>query len=303
MLAPVHLKCGATLSVTPWATTGHTMVFPGIEQFLASSNEFSILRSTDPSGLVNGNTRRICILDSLFNPPHLAHYALAKEALRYKYENTDLDREGANPKTQIPLILLLLVKNADKGHTTSVEEISHRLEMMLLMADYLHENLGVHVTVAVTNHAKFVDKSSSVLSYLKLEYSQYVQQLKLTFLVGFDTLLRIFDPKYYVPDKLLDSLNEFMQTTDLFCLTRNDKLVSYQNQVDYVKRMRHGLIAAVPLAWSNSVHLFTFPTKEENERLGAVSSTSIRAAMADNQSDIPVIPTVKDYIQLHHLYH
>ncbi|KAL6022136.1 hypothetical protein ACNR90_002804 [Candidozyma auris] len=95
------------------------------------------------------------------------------------------------------------------------------------MADYLHENLDVDVSIGLTSHAKFVDKSVSLLNYIR---DLSIEQVKLTFLVGFDTLVRIFEPKYYLPDKLSDSLNEFMKTTDLFCLTRPDNVNSYQNQ-------------------------------------------------------------------------
>lgn len=275
------------------------MSFNNIQDIIDTNPEFGIVHSTDQLPLASSDTRRICILDSSFNPPHLAHYALAKEALAYKYND-----KGENPQKEISLILLLSIKNADKG-AAPLNEVAHRLVMMRLMADYLHENLGVHVSIAVTNHAKFVDKSASVLNWLKTEVPNEVAHIKLTFLVGFDTLVRIFDPKYYVPDRLLDSLREFMETTDLFCLTRKDNLVSYHNQVNYVTRMRHGLIAAVPLAWSNSVHLFTFPTAEENDRLGAVSSSSIRTALADDNQrleGLPLIPLIKSYIRQNNLY-
>lgn len=264
---------------------------------MALAKDFAVVYSSSRSQLVLRDTARVCILDSSFNPPHLAHYALAREALKYKLHEEHLS------KRQLLLLLLLLVKNADKLDPQPAS-FEHRLAMMYLMARYLHENLDVDVSIGVTSHAKFVDKLTLILNWLKQNASEDgPKQTKLTFLVGFDTLVRIFDPKYYLPDKLLDLLNEFMQTTDLFCLTRRDNVNSYQNQVDYARHIRHGKIAHVPQAWSDSVHVFSFDNQEDIERLGSVSSSGIRATLKENRDQpIPVIPQIDEYIRENNLY-
>lgn len=265
-----------------------------LEEFVALAKDFAVVYSSSRSPLILRDTARVCILDSLFNPPHKAHYALAREALSYRFGDTHLE------KNQLLLLLLLLVKNADKVDPQPAS-FEHRLDMMHLMADYLHDNLKVDVSIGLTLHAKFVDKLVSIMNDVRERLPE--SDVKLTFLVGFDTLLRIFDPKYYLPDKLLDLLNEFMRTTDLFCLTRQDNVNSYQNQVDYVRRIRHGKIAHIPQAWSDAVHIFSFEKQEDIETLGSVSSSAVRKAIAeDPHQELPLIPQIKDYILENKLY-
>lgn len=234
------------------------------------------------------------MLDSSFNPPHLAHYTLAKEALKFKYGNKE------TPKSELSLLLLLSVKNADKI-LVQPAAFDHRLHMMYLMAQYLQQNLDVHVSIGLTRHAKFVDKSVSIINYLKEYFGPEYHSLKLTFAVGFDTLARILDPKYYLPDKLLDLLHEFMTTTDLFCLTRSENVETYQEQMDYFRRLRHGSIANIPQTWADNIHVVS--VEEDRDGLGLISSTSVRAAFASGISNnVPVIPEIKKYIEENNLY-
>lgn len=266
-----------------------------IEDFLSLNKDFAVVYLSSRTPLVLRETSRICVLDSSFNPPHLAHYALAREALNYRFDERCLE------ENQLLLLLLLLVKNADKVDPEPAS-FEHRLSMMYLLANYLHENLRVDVSIGITNHAKFVDKSVSIFNYVR-DHLPPDQHVKLTFSVGFDTLIRIFDPKYYLPDKLLDSLNEFMKTTDIFCLTRQDNVNTYQNQVDYVRRIRHGKIAHIPQAWSDSVHIFSFENQADIDALGAVSSSAVRQAVhEDPNQPLPLIPQIKDYIFENNLY-
>lgn len=266
-----------------------------LEEFLASKADFRIVYSSvSSSPLANLSTRRILVLDSSFNPPHLAHYALVKEALKFKYNNVQTS------PSELSLLLLLSVKNADKVNSTPAS-LDHRLQMMYLMAEYLQKNLDVHVSIGLTLHARFVDKSVSIINYLKEYFASEYHLMRLTFVVGFDTLVRILDPKYYLPDKLLDLLQEFMTTTDLFCLTRSANVEMYQEQLDYVKLLRHGHIANIPQAWADNVHVVS--VEEDRDNLGLISSTVVRAAFAAGlTSNVPVIPEIKKYIEDNKLY-
>lgn len=266
-----------------------------LKEFLSSKSDFRIVYSSVAnSPLANSSTRRIIVLDSSFNPPHLAHYTLAKEALKFKYNNVE------TPKSNSSLLLLLSVKNADKVLETPAC-YDHRLNMMLLMAHYLEKNLDVHVSIGLTHHAKFVDKSVSIIDYLKEYFSSDYHSMKLTFAVGFDTLVRILDPKYYLPDLLLDLLHEFMTTTDLFCLTRSENVESYREQIDYFRQLRHGKIAEIPKVWADNIHVMS--VEEDRDGIGLVSSTRVRAAFASGiTSNVPVIPEIKEYIEENKLY-
>lgn len=254
---------------------------------MASKADFSVIYASR-THLASAQTKRICILDSSFNPPHLGHFALAKEALRYPFE-------GSTSHTL--LLLLLSVKNVDKAPVPASFE--HRLNMMYLMAQYMEQNLHVDVSIGLTSHAKFVDKAVSVNQHLKSLFPDNYLAMKLTFLVGFDTLIRILDPKYYLPDKLLDSLNDFMKTTDLFCLTRKDAVSTYQQQADYVKHIQLGKMSHIPLAWADSLHLYTVED-ETGDVVGLISSSQIRNAA--DKSDIQTVDAIKDYIRQHLLY-
>lgn len=240
----------------------------------------------------------MCVLDSSFNPPHLGHYTLAKEALNYHYK----DDTASGPDSR-SLLLLLSVKNADKENVPA--SFHDRIEMMYLMAQYLNKNLNVNVSIGLTNHARFVDKSLSILDSIHATHPEIdVSALKLTFLVGFDTLIRIFDPKYYLPDKLSDSLNNFMKSTDLFCLTRNDNDSTYLQQINYVKEIHHGKHEHIPRNWSRNIFLFEKEGNydEQLDVIGAISSSSIRKNIAGSSWHSQVIPEIKQYIIDHNLY-
>lgn len=266
-----------------------------LQEFLSSNADFRIVHSTS-GALVSGSTQRLCILDSSFNPPHLGHYALAKESLKYHYK-------GRDPREEKAVLLLLSVKNADK--TTPVPAaFEDRIYMMYMMAEHLAQELNVSVSVGLTTHAKFVDKLVAVLGYLKTGALVH-RLLKLTFLLGYDTLVRIFDPKYYLPDKLSDSLNEFMQVTDLFCLTRKDNLATYKEQAGYIDDILNGKHAHIPTHWLLGVHMHSREELEHpNDEIGAISSSAIRRAVVSRKEEWrdSVLAEVAEYIAREGVY-
>lgn len=123
------------------------------------------------------------VLDSSFNPPTRAHTSIAREALGALEH-----QEGATR-----LLLLLSVNNADKAPKPASFPV--RLGMMDAAARELLGEEGrqqVDVDVAVTTKAFFHDKARAIArsGFYGVETTQ-------VFLAGFDTLVRIFDPKYY----------------------------------------------------------------------------------------------------------
>ena len=262
-----------------------------LKEFITSPTDFKLVYSTGGEDLLSSGVKRICVLDSSFNPPHLGHYALIKESLAQKSQiEKDENRS---------ILLLLSVKNADKVNPQP-ESFENRLEMMYLMANDLAKTFHTHhIGIGLTNHAKFVDKSVSILNYL---HSNGVDKnkIKLTFLVGFDTLTRILNPNYYLPDKLSTTLEEFMKQTDLFCLTRNDEHVSHKEQNNYVLDIRNGKHEHIPTHWSDNIVLLD----NAGDEIGLISSSAIRASISAN-SDLwhdKVIPEVRDFIIKEKLY-
>ncbi|KAI5948880.1 hypothetical protein KGF57_005073 [Candida theae] len=270
-----------------------------LQEFVASKADFRIVYSTassssssDTPEFVNNSTQRICVLDSSFNPPHLAHYAIIEESLKSNYD-------GIPIKNKV-LLLLLSVQNADKVHPQP-EPFDQRLELISLMADHIAANIPITVAIGLTKQAMFVNKSLSILNYLDAQQQQTVQPgFKLTFLIGFDTLIRILNPKYYLPDKLSVSLEHFMKMTDLVCLTRHSETVTINQQSVYVKEISLGQHEEIPSHWSKNI----FILRNMNDEVATFSSSGIRKEIESGNPEWKkqVLPEVAEYIEEHNLY-
>lgn len=261
-----------------------------LQDFINSKSVFRVIYST-PSNTFEGRIRRICVLDSSFNPPHLGHYSLVKESLICNYNDS--------PSHNKMVLLLLSVNNADKL-TPQPASFHHRIEMMFKLADHIHESLKIDVKVGLTNHAKFVDKSKAICSYLSNDKQLSISSIRLSFLVGFDTLIRILNPKYYVPNSLASALGGFFETSDLFCLTRSDDSISLENQFDYLDSIASGDIDGVPKHWSSNIFL----SHNESLELSKISSSSIRSNISHNNEEWfnKVTPDIKNYIANEGIY-
>jgi nicotinamide-nucleotide adenylyltransferase len=157
---------------------------------------------------------RISVLDSSFNPPTLAHLALANSHLPLEWT------EGANAGSQESIdydakLLLLSVKNADKVLKPGDASYLQRLEMMSLLAQRI---TTTNVAIAITNEPTFVQKSEALLAFLKQKIvsppTQTQPTIELTFIVGSDTLDRLFSPRYYPSEtNMRASLQKFLSST------------------------------------------------------------------------------------------
>ncbi|KAJ7018807.1 hypothetical protein C8F04DRAFT_1149988 [Mycena alexandri] len=140
-------------------------------------------------------TRRplqISILDSSFNPPTLAHLALAN-APRPPIG----DDAGGHFDAKI---YLLSVRNADKSLKPTDASYLQRLEMMLLLAQDSVADAGEHqVAIGIIDEPTFVGKASKLLAFLeqRLGVAPVPLRPQLTFLLGLDTLERVLAPRYY----------------------------------------------------------------------------------------------------------
>jgi nicotinamide-nucleotide adenylyltransferase len=143
-----------------------------LAEFVQSSDD---LRIFHPGPLTTART--ICVLDSSFNPPNLAHQTIVQRALKH-FSTTD---------DSTALLLLFATKNADKASPQSILDYCHRLDMMELFA----QDVGCDKTsIGLTSHAKFIDKFTCLKK-------RYPSASRIVFLTGFDTFMRIIDPRYY----------------------------------------------------------------------------------------------------------
>ena len=140
-----------------------------------------IIRNAPPAGAsvlkwvrrtsrgITGPGRSLGVFPSSFNPPTVAHRTLIERARHVE----SLDE----------ILLILDRKPLDKS--ISGASLEERLSMMLLFCEG-----DPSVSVAFTNRGLFVEK-------LALLQKAYPSGTIFRFIVGYDTLIRILDAKYY----------------------------------------------------------------------------------------------------------
>jgi nicotinamide-nucleotide adenylyltransferase len=111
---------------------------------------------------------RCLVLDAAFNPPTLAHWELAMS--------------GAQASGADWMLVQLSSANVDKG--VSGADLGQRLYML----DHIASE-DDRVGVSACSHARFIDKAEAL--------SRIAQNTRFIFAIGYDTLVRLFDPKYY----------------------------------------------------------------------------------------------------------
>jgi len=120
-------------------------------------------------GAALGAPRSLGVLDSSFDPPTLAHCRL----LDLAYEAGSFDAR----------LLLAARTNVDKS--VSTDPLIDRVRMMGLLASEMP-----NAAVGITAHALFVDKARALRQL-------FGETCEITFVLGYDTLVRLFEPKYY----------------------------------------------------------------------------------------------------------
>jgi nicotinamide-nucleotide adenylyltransferase len=179
-----------------------------LHTFASSSSSFEVLRSL-PSAASHASPKKLIILDSSFNPPTLAHLHIASSAL----EDENDDRAPRR------LLLLLATINADKPPKPAPFE--HRLVMMTCLAQELLDSqkgrvggmADLAIDVGMIKFPYFVDKSAAILhsGIYQSVASAKEAPIEQIHLVGFDTLTRLFDPKYYPPSHTLSPLRDLFR--------------------------------------------------------------------------------------------
>ena len=133
---------------------------------------------------------RISVLDSSFNPPTLAHLALANAPNPHS-PASDYDAK----------LLLLSVRNADKLFQEGDATFCQRVEMMSLLATRIHHNnlsSSPNIAVGLVNEPTFIAKSSTLHGFLDNRLAELTSNTshsvstQLTFLMGSSQDLRFF---------------------------------------------------------------------------------------------------------------
>jgi len=118
---------------------------------------------------IAGRPGTLLCLSASFNPITVAHVRLIEEAGRVAQPNE--------------VLLVLACANVDK--TVEGFPLPRRLSILSRFAE-----TRPAYSIAAVSHGRFVDKARAILPH-------YPRGTRLVFIVGLDTLVRLFDPKYY----------------------------------------------------------------------------------------------------------
>ena len=301
-----------------------------LKEFASSSSSFQVLNTIpSTSAPTHGNpilTRVLYVLDSSFNPPSKAHSALVKAALASQATASEI-------KDQNPRVLFLLATvNADKKPKPA--DFEDRIVMMSLAAEGLRSSFSKRkpiIDIGITKMPYFADKASSIVSsniYRRPRREEgVVEQIHLT---GFDTLLRIFTPKYYPDhDPPLSALEPFLKHHRVRATIRVDPdspsenlkdaqetqassqdagsqapdFTTVEGQKRYHEDIKNGSLEGEGMKrkWAGQVDLVV----DESGETEGVSSTNVRNAVKDwdwEEVERLVGPGVRAWIQDNDLY-
>src|SRR6266480_6041052 len=124
----------------------------------------------------------IIVFPGSFNPPTIAHLALLKQAREFALHHALPETNGS--KT-------VLVYAAIGKHVVDKEHVERplMLDRILLLQTVLQHHLP-DIGILLFNRALYVEQAEAV-------YTSFPEVKKLFFLMGFDKIVQILDPRYY----------------------------------------------------------------------------------------------------------
>lgn len=210
----------------------------------------------------------LCIVDSSFNPPNFAHIKLAQLGLEQVPNST--------------VVFLLATGNADKP-AASTTQLTHRAELMRRAALYV-DPTGSRVRVGLTTAPFFIDKA--------LAFHNEFNANRLLFIVGYDTLVRFVDQKYY-KEPVSQVLDRFFDISEMMVLTRYDE--SIKDKIKIHPKAQTETAEKLVGKHQSKVH-FVLSQDDTAE----VSSSRARTSLQDLEACCP--PSVVEYVQENNLY-
>jgi nicotinamide-nucleotide adenylyltransferase len=255
-----------------------------LQSFTSSPSRFHIVRTVNPTPT---SPKTLYILDSSFNPPSIAHLALATSAVR---------SPAASDPRPYRLLLLFSTHNADKA--PSPASFVQRIAMMTLFAEDLSRLLkesvassaqlgdandpsNVSIDIGLTKEPYYTDKSVAIA---EIDPDPYPSKPNHVHLVGYDTLIRFCNPKYYPKfTPPLSALTPFFSAGHKLRVTQrphdpHDKSSSefgtIEEQVAYLQSLKDGKLEqhGFEKSWGERIDMV------EGEEAVGVSSTRIRNA-------------------------
>ena len=276
-----------------------------LQSFSSSSSNFQILRtvSHQPPDTKLLLPTTLHVLDSSFNPPTRAHLRIALSALR----------STSYPKPQ-RLLLLLATQNADKAPKPAPFE--QRLVTMTLFAQDIVDQqtydptsgkmaseASLAVDVGVTKKPYYNDKAVAIEESREYGDQDIGQQPQQVHLLGFDSLIRLLDTKYYPPSHKLTPLEPFFEKHRIRVTRRSQEGSDWGTHADqdrYVEALATGETNDVGGSpeWAKRIEM----VEGEGEE---ISSTKVRESAAKEDWDIVeelVGTRIRTYIETERLY-
>ncbi|KAJ9125527.1 hypothetical protein QFC22_000488 [Naganishia vaughanmartiniae] len=268
----------------------------------------------------------IAVFDSSFNPPTKAHLAISLTSYPPRTSLASIpSTDTAKPNDSITAataalepdepytarLLLLSARNVDKTLKPGDATFPQRIEMMKLQALDMEDATAAvvdgsgsarNVAVAALNHPTFVGKSDILLRWLRDRFSptttsssstttpesqqQQKPEIRLTFLIGTDTLLRLFIPKYYTPSPRLGS-DMTCHLEKLFTTDGSDIVVANRGASKSAREEEEAFVRSQPscadLVRSGKIRFVVEGEVGEAER--EMSSTRVRRALMQGHEE------------------
>jgi nicotinamide-nucleotide adenylyltransferase len=210
----------------------------------AGSPRLAFLRRA-PEGIRSGPGTLLC-LSASFNPLTVAHLALGGEAARIIPPDETL--------------FLLARTNVDKP----VDGLPLAVRLALLA----HYAAGrPTLSVAAVSHGRFADKATAILPH-------YPPGTRLLFALGFDTLIRLFDRKYYTDMEA--------ELSGLFAVA---EILAANREPAPPAAVRAFLERPDVRPFRSRIHPLRLPA-----RIAALSATAARERMARGESPAGLVP-------------
>ncbi|KAI9048553.1 hypothetical protein LZ554_007386 [Drepanopeziza brunnea f. sp. 'monogermtubi'] len=249
--------------------------------------------------------KTVYILDSSFNPPTLAHARIILSALQ------------SSPVSPNPprVLLLLAIQNADKApKPASFEE---RLAMMQVFAEdvigdvtssspskrgLLEQNCRVGIDIGLTKLPYFADKAL----HISPSEAYPLQDTEQVHLIGYDTLVRCLDTKYYPPAHTLAPLQPFLAKHKLRVTYRaDDEWGDKAAQTKFLSDVGEGSLESLGglREWVVDKRIEMVEGRKEGEEV--ISSTKVREAAKlrdEEKLGSLVTPGIRKWILTEGLY-
>lgn len=265
-----------------------------LDQATGSSAPFTLLYAPSswpyPSDKKSSETiPHIAVLDSSFNPPHLAHEAIASSSFPTFPPTTPQTPDLTNPYTS--RLLLFSLRNVDKTLKATDASLLQRFEMMTFLAERVERITGQGVGIGLLNEPTFAGKAEMVQEWLKRERG--IDKVQMSFLMGTDTLIRCFVPRYY-PKGMRETMDPFFKTCYIISAQRGEDETS--------RGVEEGVLEGPEVQdWVAQGRVRLSGSFKEGRQ--EISSTSVRDAIKGSGSlEGLVSREVEDYIRSECLY-